>query len=154
MAQMIQTKLFKAPHLALPVELNNSVLHIVESYGKLCTENTRLRTELAQEMENSSRAEVRSQEAFKAWSAEENGYKAEIKRLELVVNKWEQGLSDPIQIKQHNVIRRKGRVSSLSPNDKPQMLFEFLESSKVDKTSVKPILEGRLPLCFNPITSN
>lgn len=154
MAQTIQTRLLKAPHVALPVQLNNSVMHIIESYGKLRSENIRLTKKLAQQLESSSSAEILSQKRFEAWSTEEHGYRAEIKRLELLINMWKRGTSDPIQIKQENCISGEGRVSSLSPNDKPQMLLELLERSEVDTTSVKAAVESMLSSCFIPTTCN
>ncbi|KAK4177492.1 hypothetical protein QBC36DRAFT_142861, partial [Triangularia setosa] len=93
----------------LPVEYNSHVLVLLEGFGHLVEQLNKTQEELA-ELKNLREKEV---EQFRGiseeWIQRENGYKAEIKRLELVLAKESKdGLASVTLARHGSLINRSG----------------------------------------------
>ena len=63
------------------------------------------------------------------WQQERQDYKAEVKRLELLLAKGKRGLAEVTLARQDSILRH-GKQRSLSGDDTLETIFEFLEKTK------------------------
>ncbi|KAL1620304.1 hypothetical protein SLS54_006088 [Diplodia seriata] len=100
MIDAIFIKLCNQPFDGLPEQMNSSILHVIEAYRNLNVEKEQLDERLE---EMSSRLD----EAQKTWEKEERDFRAEIKRLELIIAKGKNGMSRLMASRQDSVVNRK-----------------------------------------------
>ncbi|KAM7223448.1 hypothetical protein V8F06_001325 [Rhypophila decipiens] len=130
----------------IPVVYNSYVLTLIEGFGKLTTQLKNRESELA-DLKNLREKEL---EQFRGiseeWMQREDGYKAEIKRLELVLAKESKdGVASVAMARQTSLVDRSGtkrfraRLKRMSGSHqegiKEQPLFEEEETTSVAPTS-------------------
>jgi hypothetical protein len=104
-------------------------MQIFESYRHLKDDKDRLHQQLEQETEKRNALEHALHRASLQWETEKHDYKAEVKRLELILAKGKRGLAEVTLARQDSVIRH-GKRHSKSNDDTMETIFEFLEKTK------------------------
>lgn len=100
MVDAIFIKLCNRPFDGLPAQMNSSILHIIEAYRGLSFEKEHVDDQLK---ETAGRLE----EVEKTWENEELAFRAEIKRLELIIARGKNGMSRLMASRQESVVNRK-----------------------------------------------
>lgn len=123
--------LMSQPYDALDVRFNGSLLQIFEAYRDLLDQRDRLEKSLAEEVaiRQAERSAVQDLEC--KWEEEIQTYKAEVKRLEIVIAKGKRGVAEVALVRQDSLIRR--RKQATTPDDEDdgkETVFEFLEKTK------------------------
>lgn len=133
----ILRRLMSQPLEGLSSSFNSSLMTIFEAHRHLQDEKTRLERMLAEEMENRHADRVSRQQAECEWEDERKTYKAEVKRLELIVAKGKRGIAEVALARQGSLIRRRKEMSNLDEDedkkdvdDGKETVFEFLEKTK------------------------
>lgn len=86
MADMLRTTIMIAPTPpTLGPQYTSYVLHLIEGYGKIRTKLSKKEKEVVQLVATRQEDKERSKAIVADWSAQEARYKAEIKRLELII---------------------------------------------------------------------
>jgi hypothetical protein len=119
------------PYNALETRFNGALLQIFEAYRNLLDQQERLQRSLAGEMDIRLAERLATQRTEHAWEQEKQSYKAEVKRLELVIAQGKRGVAEVALVKQDSLIRRKKQV--ITPDDEDdgkETVFEFLEKTK------------------------
>ncbi|OCL06130.1 hypothetical protein AOQ84DRAFT_248761, partial [Glonium stellatum] len=83
--ESISATLISSPHKPLPIQQNSGLLCLLEDYRGLRLKKDKIEELLKQTLEGFREAQER-------WTAEEAGYGAEIKRLELIIARGKQGM--------------------------------------------------------------
>jgi hypothetical protein len=132
--QLVDTvlcRLMSRPYDALDTRFNGALLQIFEAYRELSDQRDRLQRSLAEEMVLREAERSVTQKAECKWEEEKQTYKAEVKRLELVIAKGKCGVAEVALARQESLIRR--RTQEISPDDEhdgKETVFEFLEKTK------------------------
>lgn len=132
--QLIDTilcRLMSQPYDALDTRFNGALLQIFEAYRNLSDQTERLERSLASEMNIRVAERSAAQSAEHAWDEEQQSYKAEVKRLELVIAQGKRGVAEVALVRQDSLIRRKKQV--ITPDDEDdgkETVFEFLEKTR------------------------
>lgn len=132
--QLIDTilcRLMSQPYDALDTRFNGALLQIFEVYRNLSDQRERLERSLAGETDNRLAERSTAQRAEHEWEEEKRSYKAEVKRLELVIAQGKRGVAEVALVRQDSLIRRKKQV--VTPDDEDdgkETVFEFLEKTK------------------------
>ena len=119
------------PYDALDTRFNGALLQIFEVYRNLSDQRERLERSLAGETDNRLAERSTAQRAEHEWEEEKRSYKAEVKRLELVIAQGKRGVAEVALVRQDSLIRRKKQV--VTPDDEDdgkETVFEFLEKTK------------------------
>ena len=119
------------PYDALDTRFNGALLQIFEAYRNLSDQRERLERSLAGETDNRLAERSAAQRAEHEWEEEKRSYKAEVKRLELVIAQGKRGVAEVALVRQDTLIRRKKQV--ITPDDEDdgkETVFEFLEKTK------------------------
>jgi len=127
----VTCRLMSQPYDALPAGFNGTLLQILEAYRDLSDERDRLERRITGEVENRLAERSAAQHAESLWEDERRTYKAEVKRLELVIAKGKRGVADVALVRQDSLIRRRNQV--ITPEDEDdgkETVFEFLEKTK------------------------
>lgn len=129
----IMCRLMSRPYDALEPRFNGSLLQIFETHRDLADERNVLQERLTQEMQGRLVERSARQEAEQKWEEEKSTYKAEVRRLELVIAKGKRGVADVALVRQDSLIRRRKQMASPydgEENDGKETVFEFLEKTK------------------------
>ena len=132
--QLIDTilcRLMSQPYDALDTRFNGALLQIFEAYRNLSDQRERLERSLAGEMDIRIAERSATQRAEHGWEEEKQSYKAEVKRLELVIAQGKRGVAEVALVRQDSLIRRNKQV--MTPDDEDdgkETVFEFLEKTK------------------------
>jgi cell division septum initiation protein DivIVA len=119
------------PYDALPAGFNGTLLQILEAYRDLSDERDRLERRINEEVESRLAERSATQQAESLWEEERRTYKAEVKRLELVIAKGKRGVADVALVRQDSLIRRrKQAITPADEDDGKETVFEFLEKTK------------------------
>lgn len=137
---------------SLPVSDNGLLCSVFESYRRLTDENSKLRIQCKKDFVGRQAAEEDLVDAIEQWKTEEEDYKAEIKRLEVLIAHSNHGVEGVIRARQNSVIRRKkqSRIDDdlQSLEEIPETLQEFLTRTM---SRPDPDLSGLLLLALrNP----
>lgn len=119
------------PYDALDTRFNGALLQIFEAHRNLSDQRERLERSLVGERDNRLVERSAAQRAEHRWEEEKQSYKAEVKRLELVIAQGKRGVADVALVRQDSLIRRKKNV--IRPEDEDdgkETVFEFLEKTK------------------------
>jgi len=137
-------RLLTEPFKPLPLPLNGAVLRVVEAYRGLETERLHLRSKLAEELEHLHETTEAFREAQGKWHGAERDYKAEIKRLELLVAKGKHGVAEVMKVRQSSVVKRSRRDSIVSPGRREgkETVYEFLERTRHDEETMRRSQRG------------
>jgi hypothetical protein len=132
--QLVDTvlcRLMSRPYDALDTRFNGALLQVFEAYRELSDQRDRLERSLTEEMAiREAERSVRENDECK-WEEEKQTYKAEVKRLELVIAKGKRGVAEVALVRQDSLIRR--RKHATTPDDEhdgKETVFEFLEKTK------------------------
>ncbi|KAK3677234.1 hypothetical protein LTR78_002772 [Recurvomyces mirabilis] len=124
----IMCRLMSDPYGMLDPRFNGMILQIFESYRAALDEKTLLQAQL-DDLTRGRRSMVHSlQQAQKQWAGERQAYKAEIKRLEVLIANGAGGLAEVTlarqssQLTQHENIRRSQQIDASL-----QSVFDSLE---------------------------
>ncbi|KAK4556368.1 hypothetical protein LTR86_006512 [Recurvomyces mirabilis] len=124
----ITCRLMSDPYGTLDPRFNGMILQIFESYRAALDEKTLLQAQL-DDLTRGRRSMVHSlQQAQKQWAGERQAYKAEIKRLEVLIANGAGGLAEVTlarqssQLRQHENIRRSQQIDASL-----QSVFDSLE---------------------------
>jgi cell division septum initiation protein DivIVA len=119
------------PYDALDTRFNGALLQIFEAYRNLLDQRERLERNLAGETDIRLAERSATQRAERAWEEEKQSYKAEVKRLELVIAQGKRGVAEVARVRQDSLIRRKKQVTTPDDEDDgKETVFEFLEKTK------------------------
>lgn len=125
----IMCKLLAEPYRPLDSRFNSMLMQIFECYRHLKDDKDRLDKQLEQETEKQNALELALHHASQQWEAEKQDYKAEVKRLELILAKGKRGLAEVTLARQDSAVRH-GKHCSKGNDDTMETIFEFLEKTK------------------------
>ncbi|KAF2769397.1 hypothetical protein EJ03DRAFT_293118, partial [Teratosphaeria nubilosa] len=124
----IMCRLMASPYDALEPRFNGMLLRVFEAHRHLNDETHQLRAQINEELTRSSALERRLQIASKQWSEERQDFKAEVKRLELLLVKGQRGVAEVTLARQDSLLRQKDANRRIRMEDDGlQTIFEFLE---------------------------
>lgn len=127
--ESVMCKVLAEPYRALDPRFNNMLMQIFESYRHLKDDKDRLQRQVEQESERREALEQALHHASEQWEAEKQDYKAEVKRLELILAKGKRGLAEVTLARQNSVIRHS-KHQSMGNDETMETIFEFLEKTK------------------------
>ena len=125
----IMCRLLTEPYRPLDQRFNSMLMQIFESYRHLKDDKDQLHQLLEQETEKRNALEHALHHASQQWESEKHDYKAEVKRLELILAKGKRGLTEVTLARQDSVIRH-GKHHSKGYDDSLETIFEFLQKTK------------------------
>ena len=132
--QLIDTilcRLMSHPYDALDTRFNGALLQIFEAYRHLSDQRERLERRLAGETDTRLAERSATQRVEHGWEEEKQSYKAEVKRLKLIIAQGKRGVADVALARQDSLIRRKKQVTTPDDGDDgKETVFEFLEKTK------------------------
>ncbi|KAI7368161.1 hypothetical protein KC354_g2870 [Hortaea werneckii] len=127
----ILCRLMAEPYAALEPRLNGALMRLFESHRCINDERLKLQGQLENEMKRGELLYQRLQAAQKQWSDERQDFKAEIKRLELLLAKGKRGVAEVTLAREDSELRRKESVRrSRGIDDGLETIFEFLEKTR------------------------
>ncbi|KAL1583224.1 hypothetical protein WHR41_07830 [Cladosporium halotolerans] len=129
----VMCRLMARPYESLESRFNGSLLQIFEAYRQLADERDRLEKRLAEEVDGRSADRSAMQKAERRWEDEKETYKAEVKRLELVIAKGKRGVAEVALVRQDSLIRGRKMMAGNhdDEDDGKETVFEFLEKTKM-----------------------
>lgn len=137
MIDAIFIKLCNQPFDGLPAQMNSSVLHVIEAYRNLSVEKEQLEEQLEEIGSKLEEAETRREE-------EEKDFRAEIKRLELIIAKGKNGMSRLMASRQDSVVsRKKGYRNQVGLSTPATRGTDAMPKQQVKSTKVQ---RGKIPL--------
>lgn len=140
--ESLMTTLMSDPFHSLDARENASLMMIFEAYRSLRDQNAALADKLQTEIDCRFAGEVEAESAEKLWQQEREEYKAEIKRLELLIVKGKRGLVDVIRARQDSALRRGKRAQTHGGENHQETMFEFLERTKIEDDEARMSQRG------------
>lgn len=136
MDSMMRT-LMAEPYRPLDVKHNSPLLMIFEGFRNLRDENASLMRKLKYEVETRFASHHETERERQKWQQEREEYKAEVKRLELIIAKDKEGVAGVFRARQGSILRNEHRRrtasgANTSKNDPRETVFEFLERTRVE----------------------
>ncbi|KAI5204144.1 hypothetical protein E4T39_03733 [Aureobasidium subglaciale] len=136
MDSMMRT-LMAEPYCPLDIKHNSPLLSIFEGFRNLRDENASLIRKLKYEVETRFASHHDLNVERERWQLEREEYKAEVKRLELIMSRDSEGVAGVMRARQGSLLRRENRRRSASDtdtgrNDPRETVFEFLERTRVE----------------------
>ncbi|RMX95596.1 hypothetical protein D0867_09212 [Hortaea werneckii] len=127
----IMCRLMAQPYACLEPRFNSAILRLLESHRCMNDERQKLQQQLDSEVKRGTLLYQRLQAAQKQWSDERQDFKAEIKRLELLLAKGKRGVAEVTLAREDSELRRKESVRrSRGIDDGLETIFEFLEKTR------------------------
>ena len=132
--ESIMCRLMSKPYEPLEPRFNGMLLQIFEEFRNLKDEKESLKAQLALERDGryDDKQEISKLEA--KFDEERMEWKAEVKRLELLLAKGKRGLAEVTKARQDSVIRRRREQLADSSDEagskKKETIVEFLQKSK------------------------
>lgn len=128
--EAIMCRLLADPYRSLDTRFNGMLMQVFESYRNINDEKLLLLSEIQQEAGRLQATEHALRRAKEEWDQERRDYKAEVKRLELLLAKGSKhGLAEVTLARQDSVLRR-GKQRNPSGDETLETIFEFLEKTK------------------------
>ena len=145
--ESIMCRVLAQPHEGLEAQFNGMLLRIFESYRTVQEEAQNMRTKVDHEVTRSNAIERAMKLSTQHWEIERQGYKAEIKRLELIIASRGGGLADVAMARQYSVLpHRRGRDVRATDDDPTQdTMFHYVEKSKHHEAPLWCSQRGRPP---------
>ena len=126
----VTCRLMSQPYDSLPAGYNGTLLQILEAYRDLSDERDRLESRITEEVESRLAERSATQQAEILWEDERRTFKAEVKRLELVIAKGKRGVAEVALVRQDSLIRRRRQATTPDDEDDgKETVFEFLEKT-------------------------
>ncbi|RMY92553.1 hypothetical protein D0862_09457 [Hortaea werneckii] len=127
----IMCRLMAQPYACLEPRFNGAILRLLENHRCMNDEQQRLQQQLENEVKRGTLLYQRLQAAQKQWSDERQDFKAEIKRLELLLAKGKRGVAEVTLAREDSELRRKESIRrSRGIDDGLETIFEFLEKTR------------------------
>ena len=122
------------PNQTLDPRFNGNLLQIFESYRNLSDSHARLQSQLDEEALARKAIVQRLQQAQRQWATERQEYRAEVKRLEVLLAKGKRGLAEVTLARQASLIQHRRSQVKGDPevDDGLQTIFEVLEKTKYE----------------------
>ncbi|KAI5212943.1 hypothetical protein AUEXF2481DRAFT_6594 [Aureobasidium subglaciale EXF-2481] len=136
MDSMMRT-LMAEPYRSLDIKYNSPLLGIFEGFRNLRDENASLSRKLKYEVETRFASHHDLDLERQRWQLEREEYKAEVKRLELIIFRDSEGVAGVMRARQGSLLRREHRRRTASGtntdrDDPRETVFEFLERTRVE----------------------
>lgn len=129
----IMCRILSDPYDALDPRFNGTLLHIFEAFRNAADGRDRLQVQLDEEVASRSSDKGIMQYAEAKWRDERQAYRAEVRRLELIISKGKRGVADVALARQDSIIRN-GKTSTNPElgegDDGKETVLEFLEKTK------------------------
>lgn len=133
----VMNRLLAGPDRPLDSRFNGILLEIFESFRNLTDEKTLAQSHAQTEIEKRLALERTMREAAEQWDREKQIYKAEIKRLELLLSKGARGLAEVTLARQNSMLRcKRGNEDDVSKEKTLESIFEFLERSRRNEEKI------------------
>ena len=100
------SRLISNPGLSLSLQDNSLVLRMIESHRDLSEKAMALENEIAGERKKTEKVQVELQQLEAGRVADEKDFRAEIKRLEMIIAQGKRGMSDLVKTRQGSIIRK------------------------------------------------
>lgn len=127
----IMCRLMSQPYDVLEPRFNSMILQIFEAFRDLTDQRDRLEATLTSETRGRLAEQAASRKSRLRWDEEKATYKAEIKRLELIIAKGKRGVADVALARQDSLVRRRRYTASPEDEDDgKETVFEFLEKTR------------------------
>lgn len=128
----VMCRILGSPYEGLNPRFNGVLLQIFEGFRGLADEKQRLLTKSDQDNDRLSAMEKAMQKSARQWNHEQQGYKAEIKRLELLLAKGKRGLAEVTLARQDSLLRLRESEKSAKArkHDTLETIFQFMEKNK------------------------
>ena len=127
----VMCRLLAEPYTCLDPRFNGLLMQIFESYRDLVDQKQQLLANARQEVERRGQIDSKWRLSAQQWDREKQQYKAEVKRLELILAKGKRGLAEVTLTRQDSVLQQKQRETSEHSEDETmETIFEFLEKTK------------------------
>lgn len=131
MIDSIMCRLMSDPYSALEPRFNGMLLHIFEAFRNANMEKLDLQAQVHQEMARSRALFKRFHEAQKEWADEREDFKAEVKRLEILLSKGKRGVAEVTLARQDSRLRQKeADRRSRADEHGLEVIFDMLEKNK------------------------
>ena len=114
----LMSRLLSGSGKGLSLQDNSLVLRIVESHRDLTDRVAALEEDLAIESEKTRSAEEELHQLETIRTADEKDFRAEVKRLEMVIAEGKRGMSDLLKARQGSIIRRSRYLRDDSSDDR------------------------------------
>jgi hypothetical protein len=136
MDSMMRT-LIAEPYRPLDVKNNSPLLLIFEGFRNLRDENASLVRKLKYEVETRFSSHHELELERQKWQQEREEYKAEVKRLELIISKDKEGVAEVMRARRGSLLRGEHRRrttsgANTSSDDPRETVFEFLERTRIE----------------------
>lgn len=119
------------PYEALDSRFNGALLQIFEAHRHLKDEQALLEKQVSEEADARSVERSAMQHAEAKWEEERQTYKAEVKRLELVIARGKRGVAEVALVRQDSLLHRRQQMTTPDDEDDgKETVFEFLEKTK------------------------
>lgn len=130
--EAIMCRLLANPCERLDVRFNAILLQIFESFRALDDEKKHLMADVQEQRDRREAREREMQLSYQKWEREKTEFKAEVRRLELILANGKRGLAEVTLARQDSVLRsrRKYEDSSAMEDEAMETIFEFLEKTK------------------------
>ena len=127
----IMCRLLAEPYKSLDSRFNGTLLEIFEAFRNLSDDKKQLQAGIQHEIERRCNVERAMHQSAQQWEREKKEYKAEVKRLELILAKGERGVAEVTLARQDSMLRYGKRTPKNINSDKTlETVFEFLERTK------------------------
>lgn len=126
----VMCRLLASPNDSLDLRFNGVLLQIFESFRSIHDERNQLALELQEWKERLYALESAVQRSAEQWQREKLDYKAEVKRLELILAKGKRGLAEVTLARQDSVLRGRHRTNISEMDDSLETILKFLEKTK------------------------
>lgn len=127
----IMCRLMSDPYGSLDPRFNGILMHIFEAYRGLGDDKARLQFQIETEVRGRQALLQRLQDAQKQWSEERQEYKAEIKRLELLLAQGKDGLAEVILARTDSLLRQNQAIRrSQQAPEGLQTIFDTIERNR------------------------
>lgn len=119
------------PYETLDPRFNGALLQIFEAYRDLEDQQALLKKQVSEEGDARSVERSAMQHAEAKWEEERQTYKAEVKRLELVIARGKRGVAEVALVRQDSLLHRRQQMTTPEDEDDgKETVFEFLEKTK------------------------
>jgi hypothetical protein len=146
----VMCRLMNAPYACLDVAHNSSLMLIFESYLQLKDERDRLHTCLESELATIQLLMGKFNTAEQDWDDEKQDYKAEVKRLEVLLAKAShRGVAEVTLARQDSRIRQR---KSKKPQGKEEFILELLQKTKRQGDQIWNSQRGTAPKVHDHVT--
>ena len=114
----LTSRLLSDPGKGLTLQDTSLVLRIMESYRELTDRIAALKEDLANESEKTKRTAEELQQLETIRAADEKDFRAEVKRLEMIIAEGKRGMADLVKVRLGSIIRRSRNLREGSSDDR------------------------------------